>query len=71
MLPFLEKGLRMRASVRNESTLVNYKIVLEWNTQYCMQKASFWGLILSLLLTKPVSQITYRDTIADASNMME
>ena len=36
-----------------------------------MQKASFWYLILSLLLTKPVSQITYRDTIADAGNMME
>ena len=65
----LEKGLRKRASVWNESTLVNYNILLEWNTQYCMQKASFWCLmILSLLLTKPVSQITYRDTIADAGN---
>ena len=67
----LEKGLRIRASVWNESTLVNYKIVLEWNTQYCMQKASFCYLILSLLPTKPVAQITYRETIADASNMME
>ena len=33
------------------------------NTQYCMQKASFWCLILSLLLTKPVFQITYRDMV--------
>ena len=29
-------------SVQNESTLVNYKIVLEWTTQYCMQKAKFF-----------------------------
>ena len=35
-----------------------------------MQKASFWCLILSLLLTKLVSQITYRDTITDAGNMI-
>ena len=33
-----------------------------------MQEALFWCLTISLLLTKPVSQITYRDTIADAGN---
>ena len=58
-----KKGLRKRASAWNELTLVNYKIVLEWNTQYCMQKASFCCLILSLLLTKQVFQITYRDML--------
>ena len=46
----LEKGLRKRASVQNKSPLVNYKIVLDWNTQYCMQKASFWCLFPSCWL---------------------
>ena len=59
-----ERGLRKRASVRNEPILINCKIVLEWNTQYCMKKTLFWCLRLSLLLTKPVFQIPCGDTIA-------